>query len=139
MTKPRVLLLGEIEQYVCLFATLIGLLCLQKCREGLLRSLIIFFAMSCSAKEEWASLSSLADIVEPRSRSRAEFIEECKSGVFENVVVAFRTFASVDITGLVDEELVAVLPRSLKFITHNGMLGFVLGSGRYLGKESLEI
>jgi hypothetical protein len=36
------------------------------------------------------------------------------------VVVAYRTFQSVAITGLVDEELVGVLPEGLKFIAHNG-------------------
>jgi hypothetical protein len=36
-------------------------------------------------------------------------------------MVAYRTFQSVAITGLIDEELVAHLPKSLKFIAHNGM------------------
>jgi hypothetical protein len=63
----------------------------------------------------------MADIIEPKSRSRQEFIEECKSGAFDKVVVAYRTFQSVAITGLVDEELVPLLPKSLKFIAHNGM------------------
>lgn len=39
----------------------------------------------------------------------------------DDVLVAYRTFDSVAITGLVDQELVDVLPKSLKFITHNGM------------------
>ncbi|RDW66276.1 NAD(P)-binding Rossmann-fold containing protein [Coleophoma cylindrospora] len=72
------------------------------------------------ATEAWSSLSSIADIIEPKSRSRAEFIEECKSGAFANVVAAYRTFPSVAITGMIDEELVPILPKSLKFIAHNG-------------------
>ncbi len=47
-------------------------------------------------------------------------MEECRSGVFDDVVAAYRTFQSVAITGLFDEELVSVLPKSLKFIAHNG-------------------
>ena len=38
-------------------------------------------------------------------------------------MAAYRTFPSVSITGRIDEELVKHLPRSLKFICHNGMLG----------------
>lgn len=66
-------------------------------------------------------MSSIADIIEPKARSREEFIEECKAGVFEKVTVAYRTFNSVAITGLIDEELVSLLPKGLKFIAHNGM------------------
>jgi glyoxylate reductase len=76
----------------------------------------------CSAYEEWSSLSSIAEIIEPKSRSREEFIQECKTGTFDKVKAAYRTFMSVSITGLVDEELVAVLPKSLKFIAHNGTI-----------------
>ena len=43
------------------------------------------------------------------------------SGAFDEVVAAYRTFQSVAITGLIDEELVKILPKSLKFIAHNGM------------------
>jgi len=72
------------------------------------------------AHKEWASISSIADVVEPKSKSREQFFEECKSGAFDKVVAAYRTFNSVAITGLIDEELVAILPKSLKFIAHNG-------------------
>jgi len=77
-----------------------------------------------SAKKEWATLSSIGELIEPKARSREEFIAECKKGVFDKVVVAYRTFQSVAITGLVDEELVAALPESLKFIAHNGTLPY---------------
>ncbi|TVY57775.1 putative 2-hydroxyacid dehydrogenase UNK4.10 [Lachnellula cervina] len=86
MSKPQILLLGEIDH----------------------------------AKKEWAALSSIGELIEPKARSREEFIAECKKGAFDKVVVAYRTFPSVAITGLVDEELVAALPEGLKFIAHNG-------------------
>lgn len=73
-----------------------------------------------SAKDDWQSLSSIGELVEPKAKNRAEFIEECKSGALDGVVAAYRTFVSVGITGLIDEELVAVLPKSLKYIIHNG-------------------
>ncbi|OCK83059.1 hypothetical protein K432DRAFT_379826 [Lepidopterella palustris CBS 459.81] len=72
------------------------------------------------AHESWNSLSSLAELIEPASRSRAGFLDECRSGKLDGVVAAYRTFASVNITGLFDEELVKVLPESLRFICHNG-------------------
>lgn len=74
-----------------------------------------------SAHEAWAEIASIAEIIEPKARSREEFIQECKSGAFDNVVAAYRTFMSVAITGMVDEELVSHLPKSLKFMAHNGM------------------
>lgn len=73
-----------------------------------------------SAKDTWNALSELAELVTPESRSRAEFIEECKGGKLDGVLVAYRTFNSVDITGKFDEELVPLLPETLKFICHNG-------------------
>ena len=47
-------------------------------------------------------------------------MEECKSGKLDGVLVTFRTFNSIEITGLFDEELVQLLPESLKFVCHNG-------------------
>jgi hypothetical protein len=74
-----------------------------------------------SAREEFDALSEIADLVAPSSTSREEFIEECKSGAFDGVVAAYRTFDSVTITGRIDTELMENLPKSLKFIAHNGM------------------
>jgi hypothetical protein len=78
------------------------------------------FDSNHSAKQSWEALSELAELVEPDSRTRSEFLEECKSGKFEGVLVAYRTFNSFDITGRFDEELVPLLPESLKFVCHNG-------------------
>lgn len=47
-------------------------------------------------------------------------MEECKSGKLDGIVAIYRTFASAQMTGLVDEELVQALPKSVKFICHNG-------------------
>jgi glyoxylate reductase len=77
--------------------------------------------MENSAQKEWDALAEIAELIEPEARSREEFIEECKKGKFDKVKVAYRTFQSVAITGLVDEELVKALPEGLKFIAHNGI------------------
>ncbi|MCJ1248439.1 hypothetical protein MMC30_005657 [Trapelia coarctata] len=87
-TKPRILLLGEIEH--------------------------------AAARKEWDDLASLAELVTPKATNRAEFIEECKSGALDGVVAVYRTFPSISTTGRVDEELVEALPKSLKFVCHNG-------------------
>jgi hypothetical protein len=73
-----------------------------------------------SAQSTWASLGELAELIEPKAKNRKTFIEECKSGSLDDVLVTFRTFASIDVTGLFDEELVNVLPEKLKFVCHNG-------------------
>jgi hypothetical protein len=36
------------------------------------------------------------------------------------VVAAYRTFGSISITGLIDEELVNALPKSWRYLAHNG-------------------
>ncbi|KAF4977694.1 hypothetical protein FDECE_18323, partial [Fusarium decemcellulare] len=70
----------------------------------------------------FASLASIADIQKPKSATRPAFIEECKSGAFDGITATYRNFQSVSITGRVDAELLDALPKSLKFICHNGEL-----------------
>jgi hypothetical protein len=48
-------------------------------------------------------------------------------------VATYRTFGSVDVTGLIDEEVINALPKSVKFICHNGM-AFLYG--RFMWCES---
>lgn len=64
-------------------------------------------------------------------------MKECRSGAFDKVVVAYRTFASVAITGLIDEELVQNLPTGLKFIAHNGLEAFCVINMRLLQADKL--
>ncbi|KAI9782736.1 MAG: hypothetical protein M1839_004724 [Geoglossum umbratile] len=72
------------------------------------------------AHKQWDALGDFAELVEPEAKNREDFIEDALSGEFDGAVVAYRTFASVDITGRFDKELISVLPASLKFICHNG-------------------
>jgi hypothetical protein len=67
-------------------------------------------------------LSELADLIEPEANCREDFIDECKAGKLNGVLVTYRTFNSITITGLFDEEVISVLPESLKFVCHNGKL-----------------
>ncbi|KAL4932142.1 D-mandelate dehydrogenase-like dehydrogenase [Aspergillus undulatus] len=72
------------------------------------------------AHSTWNSLGSIAELVTPTATNRADFIAECKSGKLDGVVVAYRTFDSVSITGIFDDELVNALPKSLVFLAHCG-------------------
>ncbi|KAL4892135.1 D-isomer specific 2-hydroxyacid dehydrogenase [Aspergillus ambiguus] len=72
------------------------------------------------AHKTWESLSELADLVTPTATNRADFIQECRAGKYDGVVAAYRTFDSVTITGLFDEELVNALPSSLLYLGHCG-------------------
>ncbi|RTE82212.1 hypothetical protein BHE90_003306 [Fusarium euwallaceae] len=72
------------------------------------------------ALQSWRGLASLAEIVGPGVETRAEFIEKCRRGGFDGVVVVHRMYHSVTVTGLIDEELVQALPESVKFICHTG-------------------
>lgn len=73
-----------------------------------------------SAHKTWESLSDLAELITPSATNRADFIQECRSGKFDGVVAAYRTFDSVTITGMIDDELVSALPSSLVYLAHCG-------------------
>ena len=72
-----------------------------------------------SACESWDALSSYAELVSCQARDRAEFLQQCRNGTLDGVLVIYRTYESVAITGRFDEELVNALPRSVKFVCHN--------------------
>ncbi|KAJ5779508.1 hypothetical protein N7457_007228 [Penicillium paradoxum] len=72
------------------------------------------------AQAAWSALGEVAEIVKSTAANRVEFIQECKDGKLDGVVAIYRTFFSVDQTGLVDEELVGVLPSSVRFMAHCG-------------------
>ncbi|KAF2667513.1 glyoxylate reductase [Microthyrium microscopicum] len=72
------------------------------------------------AHDAWKALGELAELSEPESKNRAGFLEECKSGKLDGVLVCFRTFNSISITGMFDEELIQCLPKSVKYVCHNG-------------------
>lgn len=74
-----------------------------------------------SAHDAWKKIEEIAEVVEPKAIKRREFLDEAKSGAFDGVVAIYRTFASGLKTGRIDEEVLAALPESLKFISHNGM------------------
>ncbi|KAI9775143.1 MAG: hypothetical protein M1835_005926 [Candelina submexicana] len=72
------------------------------------------------AHDAWNSLGQLAELIEPKARSRDQFLKEVRDGSFNGTVATYRTFNSINTTGNFDEDLVKLLPKSLKFICHNG-------------------
>ncbi|KAK5076475.1 glyoxylate reductase [Lithohypha guttulata] len=72
------------------------------------------------AQEQWQGLSGLGELIKPQATNREEFIAECNNGRFDDVVAAYRTFTSAAITGRFDQELVDVLPKSWRYLCHNG-------------------
>ena len=77
-------------------------------------------ANSHSALDALSAIKDIAEILKPKATNRAELIEECKSGAFDGATVAYRTFPSFPITGLLDAELLDAFPSSLKFICNCG-------------------
>ncbi|QYT00006.1 hypothetical protein H0G86_007117 [Trichoderma simmonsii] len=73
------------------------------------------------ATASWNALSDVAELVTAQAKNRAEFIEECTSGRLDGVVIICdRAPSSLAVTGKYDEELIQALPKTLKFICHNG-------------------
>lgn len=57
---------------------------------------------------------------EYRTGTRDEFIANCKAGHYDDVVALYRSNSSTKVTGPFNKELLSVLPKSLKYICHNG-------------------
>ena len=112
-SKPKVLLLGSIDQYPSPPPSRISYHPLPSTDH----------LTSQTARDSYDSLSSLADLITPRSTNRDDFIKEAKSGAFDGVRAAYRTFQSVSITGRIEGEVCEVLGKAgLRFLAHNGML-----------------
>jgi glyoxylate reductase len=72
-------------------------------------------------QKQWQECGQVASkLYEYPDGSREDFISKCKSGEFENVFALYRSNDSNPITGDFNEEMVEALPKSLKFICHNG-------------------
>lgn len=72
------------------------------------------------SRPEWEDLSSILMLKEFPSGNRDEFLRNCKDGKYDDVVVIYRSNASTKWTGRFDADLISLLPKSLKYICHNG-------------------
>ncbi|KAF1915783.1 D-isomer specific 2-hydroxyacid dehydrogenase [Ampelomyces quisqualis] len=72
-------------------------------------------------QKEWQECAKVASkLYEYPDGSREDFISKCKSGEFDKLFALYRSNDSNPITGDFNAELVDALPKSLKFICHNG-------------------
>ncbi|CAK7201486.1 hypothetical protein SEUCBS139899_004191 [Sporothrix eucalyptigena] len=72
------------------------------------------------AHAEFAALSDVANVRSVTSGTRDQFIKDLDAGLYNDIVAISRTYDSVAFTGRFDEELVAHLPPSVQFLSHNG-------------------
>ena len=77
--------------------------------------------LSQSAREAFDSLSSIAEVVTPKSDNLSEFLQECRNGAFDGLRAAYRTVQSVRVTGRIEGEVCEELGKTgLRFLAHNG-------------------
>lgn len=73
------------------------------------------------ARNEWRECGQFASkLYEYPSGTRDEFLSKCRSGAFDGTYALYRSNDSNKYTGNFDDELLEALPKSLKFICHNG-------------------
>ncbi|KIX07408.1 uncharacterized protein Z518_02061 [Rhinocladiella mackenziei CBS 650.93] len=72
------------------------------------------------SNKEWQEYGSKYILKEFRQGTRDRFLSNCKNGEYNDVVALYRSNQSTSETGPFDQELVSALPKSLKYICHNG-------------------
>lgn len=70
--------------------------------------------------KEWSDYGSKYQLKEFREGTRDQFLSNLKNGEYNDVVGLYRSNTSTSETGPFDRELLSHLPRSLKYIAHNG-------------------
>ncbi|KAL8755089.1 MAG: hypothetical protein Q9184_004907, partial [Pyrenodesmia sp. 2 TL-2023] len=74
-----------------------------------------------AARSAYNSLSTIAELITPKSTNPRDFLEECRSGAFDGTKVVYRTFQSVSVTGRIEAKVVKALAEAgVRFIAHNG-------------------
>ncbi|KAI1421460.1 D-isomer specific 2-hydroxyacid dehydrogenase [Xylaria sp. FL1777] len=69
---------------------------------------------------EWEALGSKYTLMEFASGNREDFLANCRNGVYDSVVGCYRSNKSTRYTGRFDAELVDALPKSWKYVAHDG-------------------
>ena len=105
-TSPEVLLLGKIDHARKEWEAL-----------GSIVHLRVSFILTSFTSFKLQMLTLQQEVTEG---DRARFIKDCQNGVYDRVMAISRTFDSVGITGRFDAELLSHLPKSLRFVCHNG-------------------
>lgn len=84
------------------------------------RAALLIGALTHSRKE-WQACSAIAStLYEYPTGTRQDFIGKCKAGAFDGIHALYRSNDSNQYTGNFDDELLDALPKTLRFICHNG-------------------
>jgi glyoxylate reductase len=81
---------------------------------------VLLIGILTHSNKEWSDLSSKYTLKEFRKGTRDQFLTNCKNGEYKDIVGLYRSNASVSETGNFDKDLLSQLPKSLKYIAHNG-------------------
>ncbi|KAI0533096.1 D-isomer specific 2-hydroxyacid dehydrogenase [Xylaria digitata] len=73
-----------------------------------------------NAIEAWRALGSKYTLLEFQTGTREEFLANCRNGVYDSVIGCYRSNSSTKYTGRFDAEIVDALPKSWRYIAHNG-------------------
>lgn len=81
---------------------------------------VLLIGVLTHANNEWQAFGSKYTLKEFRKGTRSQFLANCQNGEYDGVAALYRSNMSVSETGPFDQELVSALPKSLKYICHNG-------------------
>ncbi|KAL8842281.1 MAG: hypothetical protein Q9176_002670 [Flavoplaca citrina] len=84
------------------------------------KPIVLLLGEVLHAKKEWDRLAEIAELRQLNDGNREQFLSDCNSGVYHGLLAISRTYDSVELTGRFDQELIDLLPQTLKFISHNG-------------------
>jgi glyoxylate reductase len=86
----------------------------------MLKPTVLLLGGLAHCSKEWSQCASKYMLKEFQKGTRAQFLSNCKNGEYDDVVGLYRSNNSVSETGPFDKDLLSVLPKSLKYIAHNG-------------------
>ncbi|KAI4277753.1 MAG: hypothetical protein L6R38_005376 [Xanthoria sp. 2 TBL-2021] len=84
------------------------------------KPIVLLLGEVLHATKEWDELAGIAELRQLNHGNRKQFLKNCHSGVYRGLLAISRTYDSVELTGRFDQELIDLLPQTLKFISHNG-------------------
>ncbi|KAL8817553.1 MAG: hypothetical protein Q9223_003637 [Gallowayella weberi] len=84
------------------------------------KPIVLLLGELLQTQKEWHDLAQIAELRQIKDGNRKQFLKDCQSGAHDGVLAIARTYESVELTGRFDQDLIRLLPQTLKFIAHNG-------------------
>ncbi|KAI1112386.1 D-isomer specific 2-hydroxyacid dehydrogenase [Nemania sp. NC0429] len=85
-----------------------------------MRPTVLCIGTISDAAAEWRALGAKYELLEFSAGTRAQFLANCREGVYDAVVGCYRSNGSTRLTGPFDAELVDALPPAWRYVAHNG-------------------